>query len=138
MLLAESLKEEVQNIASLMSLFECNALLLCDGSRLFEGLDCRKIDAAVLLDRLGHRDAAEGLLEVNLGTAVHNLRAAVYLPRHMAEHVLGEVHHALVVRIRLIELHQRELRVMTGIQALVPEHAADLVDALQAADNEAL
>ena len=137
-LLAEGLKEEVQNIASLVSLLECDALLLRDSSRLFEGLDCREIDAAVLLDRLAHRDAAEGLLEVNLGAAVHNLRAAVYLARHVAEHVLGEVHHSLVVRVRLIELHQRELGVVAGIQALVPEHASYLVDALQTADNEAL
>ena len=56
----------------------------------------------------------------------------------MAEHVLRQLHHAVIVRIRLIKLHKREFRVMARINAFVAEYAADLINSLETADNQAL
>ena len=56
----------------------------------------------------------------------------------MAEHVFREVHHAVVVGVRLIELHERKLRIVARVDTLIAEHSADLVDALQPADDQSL
>ena len=59
-------------------------------------------------------------------------------PYHPADHLLGHVHQVVVVRVRLVELARRELRVVREVDALVAELAADLVDAVDAADDEHL
>ena len=51
---------------------------------------------------------------------------------------LGELAHVVVRRVRLVRLEHRELRVVPRRQALVAKHAADLVDARVAADDEPL
>ena len=56
----------------------------------------------------------------------------------MPEERLGEIHHAVIVGVGLIELHHSELRVVAGVHALVAEDAADLVDLLEPADDQAL
>ena len=57
---------------------------------------------------------------------------------HPADHLLGHVHQVVVVRVRLVELAGRELRVVRQVDALVAELAADLVHAVDAADDEHL
>ena len=54
------------------------------------------------------------------------------------EDTLENIHHAVKVCVCLIELTGRELRVVLGVHALVAEDAADLVHALNTADNQAL
>ena len=56
----------------------------------------------------------------------------------MDYHVLGNIHHAVVIGVCLIQLDGGELRVMTGVHALVAENTADLVYALQTAYDQAL
>ena len=58
--------------------------------------------------------------------------------RGARENALQNVHHAVKVRERLIELAGGELGVVLGVHALVAENAADLVHALQTADDQAL
>ena len=60
------------------------------------------------------------------------------LQRDLGEHLLGEPHQVLVVHVRLVELQHRELGVVLRRDALVAEVAVDLVDALDAADDEPL
>ncbi len=55
-----------------------------------------------------------------------------------AVHFLGQVHHAVIIGVGLVELHEGELRVVTGVKALIAENTADLIDALEAADDQAL
>jgi hypothetical protein len=63
-------------------------------------------------------------------------------PEHLLgqadDELLGQVHQVLVRGAGLIELEQRELRVVLRRQALVAEDAAELEDALEAADDQAL
>ena len=51
---------------------------------------------------------------------------------------LDPLHRVAVVRIRLVPLEHRELGVVLVGDALVAEDPADLVDALEAADDQAL
>jgi hypothetical protein len=58
--------------------------------------------------------------------------------RGVADHVLGEIHDVGVRRVRLVELEHRELGIVPRRHALVAEIPVDLIDALEAADDEAL
>ena len=44
----------------------------------------------------------------------------------------------MVVGVGLVELHEGELGVVAGVKALIAENAADLIDALETADDQAL
>ena len=55
-----------------------------------------------------------------------------------ATSVLDDVHHVEVVRVGLVQLEHRELGVVAAVDPLVAEVPADLVDALEAADQQAL
>ncbi len=50
----------------------------------------------------------------------------------------GELHQVVVVCVGLVELEHSELGVVFGADALVAEVAVDLVDAVEASDDEAL
>ena len=56
----------------------------------------------------------------------------------MREQLLGQLHQVGVIGIRLVELQHRELGIVLGRDALVTEVAVDLVDAIEAADEQAL
>src|SRR5207249_2142416 len=51
---------------------------------------------------------------------------------------LGQAYQVRVVRVRHVELEHRELRVVNGRDALVPEVAVDLVDPVQPANDQPL
>jgi ribosomal protein L7/L12 len=60
------------------------------------------------------------------------------LPGGVAQQCLGEVHQVLVVPVRRVELHHRELGVVAHADAFVAKAAVDLEHALEAADDQAL
>ena len=59
-------------------------------------------------------------------------------PAHAADDVLGQVHHRVVVAVRLVDLHHREFGVVARADALVAEVAVDLEHPLHAADEQPL
>ncbi len=89
-------------------------------------------------DRVLHRDARPGRRQAHRLPAVGDDLAARDLARELAEQLLGQRHQVLVRRVGLVELEHRELGVVLARQPLVAEVAADLVDALEAADDQAL
>ena len=60
------------------------------------------------------------------------------LPGEVGDELLGELHHVVVVAVRLVELEHRELGVVPRGQALVAEHPGDLEHPLEPADHEPL
>ncbi len=54
------------------------------------------------------------------------------------DELFGEVHQVVVVGVGLVELEHGELGVVPGADAFVAEVAVDLVDAVEASDDEAL
>ena len=101
-------------------------------------LDRHKVRAGHFLDGVSHRDALPRRGQVNVLAEPLDLIGAEDLLRGAGEDGLEDVHHAVEVRVGLIELAGRELRVVLGVHALVAEDAADLVHALHAADDQAL
>ena len=63
-------------------------------------------------------------------------RRAVYVFCGLGDDFLCEVHHALVVGIRLIELEHGELGIPAPAQTLIAEVAVDFVDAIESAHDQ--
>ncbi len=93
----------------------------------------RRLDHRVL-----ERDARPRRRQADRLPLVGERLAARDLARQLDEQRLGQRHQVLVRRVRLIELEHRELGVVLARQPLVAEVAADLVDAFEAADDQAL
>ncbi len=138
LLLAEFIEEQIQDIALLMARFVSHALLVCDLLCFLIRLDPGEINACVLLHGIDHGDAFKRLRHIDYSPVVADHGASADLLSQIAEHALGEFHHALIIGIGLIELHQRELGIVAGIHTLVSENAADLIDALQTAHDQSL
>ena len=132
------LKKHIENVALLMTRFIFNMVFIGKLLCLFRVTDSVKINAGVFLHGVNHGKALKGLTKVDLFSAVSDDGGAADFLCEEAEKVFCQIHHAVIIGIGLVELHQRKLRVMTGINPFITEHAADLIHSLQPADNQAL
>ena len=136
MFLGVFLEEQAQDVALLVSVLKFDMVLPGDRLGFLVGLDLVKVNAGVLLHRVEHGDTRKGLAKVDLDAVVGDFGGAEHLLTDVAVHFFGQVHHAVVVGVCLIELHQRKLGIVARVHALVAEDPADLIDALQAADDQ--
>ena len=60
------------------------------------------------------------------------------IDRRLAEQLFGEIDQAAIVGVGLVELQHGELGVVVGGESFVAEVAVDFVDAVEAADHQAL
>ena len=134
--LDELLKEQVEDIALCMSVLELDVVLLCERLCLVGILDLSKVNARILLDSVDHCESFKRLAEVDLILAVRNAGLSADLHCDVSEHILGKLHHAVIVGISLIKLHKCELGVMPCINALVSENSAYLIDSFKSADDK--
>ena len=113
-------------------------MLVCKLLRLGGILHLIKIDACILLHRIHHGNALKRLGEIHgmLPVSQH-LRTGHFLC-HIAVKVLGQIHHAVVIGVCLIQLHECELRIVSGVQTLITEYTTNLIDTLHAADDQSL
>ncbi len=88
--------------------------------------------------RVDHPDAGPRLGEIDLLAADLDDRRADRIAGGLGDEHLADVHHVVPVAERLVELHHRELGVVTGGDALVAEDPTDLVHPLHAADDQPL
>ena len=137
-LLTIFLKEEVDDITLLVTLFVCNMMLVC------KFLCCCiiryliKINSGIFLDRIVHCQTCKWLSKVNFHTVVRDLGRSAYFFSEVTEHGFGQFHHALVISVCLIQLHQGKFRIVAGINTLVTEYTADLVHTLKTTNDQSL
>src|SRR5206468_3505331 len=91
-----------------------------------------------LRDALEEGQAPPRRLEVERVLAPHERQGAAQRVGQLDEEGLRQLHQVGVVGVRLIELERRELGVVHRRGSLVPEVPVDLVDALEAAHEQAL
>ncbi len=91
-----------------------------------------------LLERVDEADALPGCLQVDLVAPERRDRRPEDLERDALEQLLDPRHRVAVVGVRLVPLEHRELRLVLVRDALVAEVLADLVDALEPSDDQAL
>ena len=121
-----------------MPWLELDMMRLCGFAGFFQGVDLVEIHAGILPDRFGHGETGKRLAKVHFDAVVDDLRGSQDFLRNIAIEILREVHHAMVIGIGLIELHEGELRIVPGVEALVAENTADFIDSFQTADDQAL
>ena len=97
-----------------------------------------EIHARVLLDRIVHRDARKRGREIDPRSLIGDLRRAVHRRAAVRNERLRKLHHAVQIRIGLVCLDRGEFGVVRRVHALVAEQTADLIDALEAADDALL
>src|SRR5579863_600281 len=86
-------------------------------------------------DRLAHRDAFK-TAEIDLLFAVFDFRAAASLLDDMPKHLLGQVHHFIVITVGLIELEHGEFRLVNRVDTFVAEIPVDFVHAVKSARHK--
>jgi len=117
---------------------ELDLELLRDPARVVERHPGRDVDPRVLRDQLAHRRSPPRRREVDRLSLQVDDRPADRVERRLPDDRLGQLHHVRVVGVGLVGLEHRELRVVARVDALVAEHAADLEDPLEAADDQTL
>ena len=138
MLLHIGLEEQIENISLLVPLLIFDMMLLRGRPGFLQGMDFVEIHPGILLYGVLHGNPGEGLAKVHFHAVVDDPGGAEHFLGHMAVHVFRQVHHAVIVRIGLVKLHQGEFRIVPGVQPLIPEYASDLVHAFQPADDQPL
>jgi hypothetical protein len=76
--------------------------------------------------------------EINLPIAPGQDEVAIHGHGGVRDDRLGEVHHRLVIAIRLVEFDHREFGVMRAVDPLIPKDAADFIDLFHAAHHQPL
>ena len=102
------------------------------------GGNCHEVGAQVLLDGLGHGHAAPAGGQIHVIALPIDLVSAQQLHGRRGQQLLEQIHHAVEIRIGLIQLDGGEFGIVFGVHALVAEDAADLVHPLQAAHDQPL
>ena len=90
------------------------------------------------LERLDEADPPPRRLQVDLVPPEGDDGRAVHLARDALDELLDARHRVAVVGVRLVPLEHRELGLVLVRDALVAEVLADLVDALEPADDQPL
>ena len=69
---------------------------------------------------------------------IHYLSGTQHLSGQLAQHILSQVHQVIKICVGLVELEHGELGIMASGQTLVAEVAVDLIDPLEAANDQSL
>ena len=138
MILYILLKEQVQDIPLLMTLLKFNAFFLCQSLCCLSIRNLVKINSCVFLDGIYHRQSLERLGKIHLMITILEDLGTCHFLGNVTIKLLGKIHHTVIICIRLIKLHQCELRIMSGIQSLITEHTTNLVNTFHATYDQSL
>ena len=75
---------------------------------------------------------------MNFRALIGDVQRAADVLRYRFVHILDQIHHALVIGVRLIHFDGGEFGVVESVHALVSENSAHFVHAVQSADDKAL
>ena len=132
------LEEEVYDIALLVTLLIFNMMLISKLLGCCIVFNLIKINSCIFLDSIVHGKTLERLAKIDLDTIVGDLAGSADLLCKITEHGLCQFHHSFIICICLIKLHQSELRIVTGINTLITEYTADLINSLKSAYDQSL
>ena len=134
--LAVFLEEEIDDITFLVTLLILNMML---SSKLLGSFIIRyliEVDSCIFLDCIVHSQTFEWFAKVNLDTIIGNLRRSAHLLCQVTEHGFRKFHHSFIICICLVKLHQCKFWIVTGINTLITEYTANLVDSFKSANDQ--
>ena len=128
-------EEEIDNIAFLVTLLILDMML--SGKLLGSFIICNlvKVNSCIFLDRIIHGQTLKWLSKINLDTIVRNLGGTADLLCQIAEHGFRKFHHSFIICICLVKLHQCKFWIVTGINTLITEYTANLVDSFKSTND---
>ena len=121
-----------------MTFFIFDVMFSCGCTGSFKIFDFVPVYTGIFLNSIYHCDTFKRFAQIHLDTVVGNGGCAKNSLCNIAIHILSQIHHAVVIGVCLIKLHQCKLWIMTCIQSLVTEYTADLVNTLHASDDQSL
>ena len=121
-----------------MSLFKFYIMLFCKFSCLLQSLNFIPVNACVFLHCVNHCDTLERLTEIHRDSFVYDLCRSEHFLCDKTIQVLCQIHHAVVICVCLVKLHQSELWVMSCIKTLITEYTSDLIYLLESSDDQSL
>ena len=121
-----------------MSLFKFYIMLFCKLSCLLQSLNFIPVNACVFLNCINHCDTFERFTKIHRDSFVNDLCCSKDFLRNKAVHVLCQIHHAVVICICLVKLHQSELWVMSCVKTFITEYTSDLVYFLKSSNDQSL
>ena len=114
-----------------------HVLFLCRVAGVFVGFPVIIIDSGELFDRFRHSHTFP-VTHIDLRALIGDDPAAAYFFGEHKVKLFYEVHHTLVIGVRLIQLYGREFGIVLGVHTLVAEYAPDFVNFVETADYEPL
>ena len=96
------------------------------------------VHAAAALQLLTQRQAGPRRREIDHIVAHRDLHGAVYVLSQRRNQRFHHLHDGVVVGVGFVGFQQGELRVVVLVNSLVAENAADLIDLIETADDQAL
>ncbi|CDB19847.1 putative uncharacterized protein [Blautia sp. CAG:52] len=136
--LAELFEEQVDDIAFFVALFVCDMMFFCQFFCSFIICNLVEIDTCIFFDGIVHGQTFKRFSEIDLDTVVRNLCRTADFFCQITEHGFGQFHHTFIISISLIQLHQGEFRVMTGVHTFITEYSSNLEDSLQTTNDQSL
>ena len=131
-------KEQVQDISLFMSFFKFDIMLFCDYSRLLKILYFIPVNACIFLNRINHCNTLKRLPEIHLDSLIYDMSCSKNFLCNKTVQVLCQIHHAMVICICLVKLHQSKLRIMSCIKAFITEYTTNLVYLLKTSNDQSL
>ena len=92
----------------------------------------------MLAEQIGVRLSRPGCREINVRIADLANEGAVDRSDAGQDDSFRDIHHAPVIAVGLVQFEHREFGIVPGADALIPEHPAKLVNALQTPDEHRL
>ena len=121
-----------------MSLFILYMVFLGKLSCFFQCLNLIPVNTCIFLNGIYHCNSFKWFAKIHFHTIVCDSCSSENFLCHMAIQVLCQIHHSVIICVRLIKLHQRKFRIMSCVQSFITEHTSNLVYFLNTADNQSL
>ena len=134
---AELAEELINQFALAHGLIDVHTFLQAEGAYFLFALSFA-VEACLLFDGLEDGQTTIGSFERDDVAVNLTIGRAVDSNTNRLQQLLGERHHPVVVLVLHIELHAGELGVVVAVHALVAEVLANLIHALETADNQSL
>ena len=94
-----------------------------------------EIESRILLNRLHHCESFPRGFERKRSALICDVETAAHSFRRRRVEFFGDIHHLVVVYVRLIKFNRGEFGIVLGIHTFVAELATDFVHFLKSADN---
>ena len=131
-------KEQVKNIALLMSVLIFNVVLIGNLTSLFKCINFVKVNACVLFNCVNHCYTFKRLTQIHFYTVIHDCSCTKHFLSNVAVKIFCKIHHTVIICVCLIQFHKSKFRVMASVKTFVSENSSYFINLIKAAHDKTL